>query len=758
MKHTLKKSLALFLAVLMVVLCAPAAFAESGTDGGINWTVSGFTLTIEKVGFTHDTMKDYQGSEAPWQQYAQGVTKITIGAGVTKIGNDAFTLLSNVSQVTIPDTVTSIGGGAFRGCAELQSITIPNGVTTIRNSTFKYCGKLQTVTLPLGLTEIEQEAFYACNAQLTVNYPGGPDDWNKIEFGEDAFAMDEDGDPRARTEAEAVKINYYYGTGVQGVINAIDAIGTVEYSEACLNRIRAAMNAYDRLSATEQEKVTNYNVLYKAQTDYTHLENDASWLEEGGKCGPNVTYAFDKATCTLTISGTGPMYDYGSNSNPPFQLYVSVIKSVVIEEGVTTIGNSTFEGCQNMQSVTIPQGVTSIGVDAFCGCSGLTDVTIPKGVTSIGEEAFYGCSGLWDVTIPKSVTQVDYFAFAMCHALVTVNFTGSRKEWEAISFDSSEDYVFFGTSDHRTVNFNFRMNGVVTLHPGNGEADDRVNALVYEDMPQITLPEKEGAAFLGYFDALDGGKQYYNADGTSARTLDKAALDLYGHWINVYPVTFKSWDGKTVLKEETVAEGSDAAPPEIPARDPDETNHYTPGQWTGHTNITAATTLNAPYTAEAHAYGDTGDARFTCGTCGYVNETLKAQAEADDAAAAAAAAAAADKAAADAVEAKIAAIGKVEYTDASKAKIDDAKKAYDALTAAQKQLVENKGVLDAAAKKYAELKAEAEKPTEPDKPTDPTEPEIEPSDDKLLVLIQFVVEMVKFLLLQVIPFIISVTK
>ena len=123
-----------------------------------------------------------------------------------------------------------------------------------------------------------------------------------------------------------------------------------------------------------------------------------------------------------------------------------------------------------------------------------------------------------------------------------------------------------------------------------------------------------------------------------------------------------------------------------------------------------------------------------------------------------AAAQAADQAAADAVEAKIAAIGDVTYTDESKAKIDDAQKAFDALTDAQKALVENKGTLDAAAKKYAELKAEAEKPTEPDKPTDPTEPEIEPSDDKLLVLIRFVVEMVKFLLLQVIPFIISVTK
>ena len=119
-------------------------------------------------------------------------------------------------------------------------------------------------------------------------------------------------------------------------------------------------------------------------------------------------------------------------------------------------------------------------------------------------------------------------------------------------------------------------------------------------------------------------------------------------------------------------------------------------------------------------------------------------------------AAAANQAAADAVEAKIAAIGKVTYTAACKAKIDDTQAAFDALTDAQKALVENKGTLDAAAKKYAELKAEAEKPTEPDKPTEPEEPEEE--SDKLANILTAVMELVKFICLKLIPFIVSLTK
>ena len=81
--------------------------------------------------------------------------------------------------------------------------------------------------------------------------------------------------------------------------------------------------------------------------------------------------------------------------------------------------------------------------------------------------------------------------------------------------------------------------------------------------------------------------------------------------------------------------------------------------------------------------------------------------------------AAADQAAADEVAALIDEIGGVEYTDECKAKIDEARAAYDALTDEQKELVENYEVLTAAEEKYAELKAEAEKSDEPETPDEP---------------------------------------
>ena len=117
-----------------------------------------------------------------------------------------------------------------------------------------------------------------------------------------------------------------------------------------------------------------------------------------GKCGDHATWLLDTDTGLLTISGSGEMYSYhiGENS-PDWYSFKEHITSVVIEEGITSIGNDAFEECTILSSVTIPNGVTSIGDSAFYGCTGLTTVTIPASVTKIDNSAFAGCTNISDV-------------------------------------------------------------------------------------------------------------------------------------------------------------------------------------------------------------------------------------------------------------------------------------------------------------------------------------------------------------------------
>ena len=99
--------------------------------------------------------------------------------------------------------------------------------------------------------------------------------------------------------------------------------------------------------------------------------------------------------------------------------------SIVIKDGVTSIGQYAFDTATRLSSITIPNSVTRIGEGAFAGCRGLTSVTIGNSVTSIGERAFYGCAGLTSITIPNSVTSIEEGTFYDCSGLTSVTIPNS---------------------------------------------------------------------------------------------------------------------------------------------------------------------------------------------------------------------------------------------------------------------------------------------------------------------------------------------
>ena len=182
--------------------------------------------------------------------------------------------------------------------------------------------------------------------------------------------------------------------------------------------------------------------------------SSAATVVESGSCGSNVTYTLD-SDGLLTISGTGNMENWGRYSDDQgFQNNVpwggsdwfgyddllslqrlQRIKRVVIENGVTSIGDSAFLDCTSLISVTIPDSVTSIGSRAFSLCTELPSVTIPDSVTSIGEIAFHSCTGLTSVTIGNGLTSIERYAFGECTGLTSVTIPDS--------VTSIGDYTFY---------------------------------------------------------------------------------------------------------------------------------------------------------------------------------------------------------------------------------------------------------------------------------------------------------------------------
>jgi hypothetical protein len=128
-----------------------------------------------------------------------------------------------------------------------------------------------------------------------------------------------------------------------------------------------------------------------------------AWADDSGSCGQNVTYKYVEATNTLTITGTGPMADYSSNTIP-WRNYNKEIKKVVIESGVSTIGEEAFFNCTSLLSATIPNTIITIKNAAFYNCYELKSINIPSSVVSIEANAFSRCSALESITIPKGLT------------------------------------------------------------------------------------------------------------------------------------------------------------------------------------------------------------------------------------------------------------------------------------------------------------------------------------------------------------------
>ncbi len=137
--------------------------------------------------------------------------------------------------------------------------------------------------------------------------------------------------------------------------------------------------------------------------------------------GSNLTWTLDTETGVLSIEGTGAMAVWESSRNVPWYANRSNIKSVVIGNSVTSIGDRAFYSCENLTSVTIGNSVTSIGDLAFSECINLTSVEIPDGVTTIGESAFSFCISLISIEIPDSVTAIGEGAFSWCDSLISIN-------------------------------------------------------------------------------------------------------------------------------------------------------------------------------------------------------------------------------------------------------------------------------------------------------------------------------------------------
>ena len=141
-----------------------------------------------------------------------------------------------------------------------------------------------------------------------------------------------------------------------------------------------------------------------------------------GKCGDSAKWTLDAAG-TLTISGTGRMYDYEwpadrGGTTPPWlaNKYRDSIRALRVEQGITYIGRCAFDSCGNLSDVTLPTSLRIIGPWAFNDCTALRSIQLPEGLTTIKEDAFKA-AGLVSITFPSTLRELRNGAFMNCEKL-----------------------------------------------------------------------------------------------------------------------------------------------------------------------------------------------------------------------------------------------------------------------------------------------------------------------------------------------------
>ena len=148
---------------------------------------------------------------------------------------------------------------------------------------------------------------------------------------------------------------------------------------------------------------------------------------------PEVVWSTAANDTVLYVSCDGNMPNYTAAKPAEWANLKTTVKTVIVEDGVTAIGNYAFNGFDKLESVSIAKSVSTIGEHAFAGCTGLKSVTIPDGVVTIGQSAFEGCSALETLTLAQTVTTISANAFKGCSALKDVYFGGTDAKWKIVT-------------------------------------------------------------------------------------------------------------------------------------------------------------------------------------------------------------------------------------------------------------------------------------------------------------------------------------
>lgn len=465
----------LLLAVLFLLFCAGVAYAEDGQCGDNVYysTTSDGAVTIYGTG----DMWDFAQEGANASPFAESslITQVTVGAGVTSIGNFSFHHCENLSEVSFAEGLRDIGMGAF-WCCGLSSVDFPDSLEHIDLFSFERCENLTTIHIPANVSVIKKDSFAYCfgNTAFTAD-PANPyfTAQDGILFSKDQsilrfFPCAKEGEsyaiPSGVTEIgdyaffrnstlSSVTIpNTVRRIGVSA-FEGTDLASVVVSGNNCVLEDRAFYSCIylENLTLGAGIKEIGYCAFYGDPVlKSVEIPYGVTTIREGAFHGcTGLEFIVIPETVQTIETGilayAGPDYtiyckegsaaeSYAQSNTLPYRIYDRKCGNAVfydLDGSVLHIfGKGPMEVYSNpvkpspfyqntaIEEVIIEKGVTTVSQFSFYLCSNLERISLPSdSLTYIGSSAFSGCSSLRAVAIPSSVTRIGGKVFENCSAL-----------------------------------------------------------------------------------------------------------------------------------------------------------------------------------------------------------------------------------------------------------------------------------------------------------------------------------------------------
>lgn len=311
---------------------AEEASAETGKCGeSAEYSIDNGVLTISGTG----AMDDYEIIT----DYEGDV--IPIVPPVDPATHSPFSNRSDIKKIVIEEGITAVGKSAFSGMQGVKEIVLPETLEVIGEGAFSLTTGFRSLTIPSSVHSIGFDALWGCT------------DMERLDLLSDRY------------DSTVFISNLPQETMTIGVIK----------DSGVETMVRTDANNPGR------------NIVYV----------DPSEKAESGKCGPTAEYTINRGV--LTITGEGEISPYGSPLKETYDekgefAGRSDIHTIIVSEGITSIGVKAFSGMPAVRSVTLPESLTEIQSGAFADTEGLTAIVIPENVTSIDADAFYNCRDL----------------------------------------------------------------------------------------------------------------------------------------------------------------------------------------------------------------------------------------------------------------------------------------------------------------------------------------------------------------------------